>query len=144
MIFSGIYLLFYKRKMTSGIQLTDWLDKLDLSPSAKSVRLKEINKQAEKIFTRKWFLEYWQGERTALSAWLTWIFLGGIIMRVVLMLSLLKIAEHWFLVVLLIIVFMYKILSSIILWRCAKNSTPINKYFARTIAVLNVLTNFIR
>lgn len=140
----GIYLIFYKRKLDETIKPEVWLDKLNLSPNAKKVRLKEITKQTEKIFTRKWFLEYWQGERTAFSAWFTWLLIGDNLINIVIHSTIYLIASHWTFPVILAIFcifahLIYEILAFIMLWKCAKNSTPFNKYFARFLVVLYIL-----
>jgi len=68
---------FQKRKVGGDVKPTDWIDALNISPSAKRVHLKEFYKQTEKIFTSDWFLEYWHGQRSAFYAWFTWSLIGA-------------------------------------------------------------------
>lgn len=132
----GIYLLFRKKPYNSK-QEPYWIEKLNLTPEAKSVHLKQYYKQTEKFFSIKWFLEYWKGQRTAFHAWFVFYFSIGLIISTLLlfigefriqMLAENKIMLQGFFGIAYIA---YYILASIILWRCAANSTLFYKWFAR-------------
>jgi hypothetical protein len=139
LLISGIYLIFYKRKIVGEAQPPAWM--LDLPEPARSVRLKEFNKQVPKTFTGKWFLEYWRGQRSLFNAWFTWMLIGQWLLIIIegLTLSLLdqghtQFSEGIFASILLL----YLIMAAIILWRCAVNSTIFYKYVARIYAACNV------
>lgn len=135
----GIYLLFYKKKVENPNSLPAWINNSNLSPDSKNVHIKQFYKQTEKPFTKKWLLEYWHGKRSAFHAWFLFFFIFGITMKTA------RFASHGLpdnLVQLIInnkffegtfaaIFVTYYILISIILWRCAANSTAFNKWFAR-------------
>lgn len=143
----GVFLLFYKRKTSrlgsSELSSPAWLANSGLSPAAKNIHLKELNKQTEKIFTLRWILEYWRGQRSAFYAWFTWVLLGGIAIRASLIpisvFAGLSVEKLQYSGAYSLFIIIYCIFSSIILWRCAKNSTRPYKYFARFIAILPVL-----
>ena len=147
-VFIQMHTSFQKRKVGGDVKPTDWIDALNLPAAAKNVHLKEFNKQTERKFTAKWFREYWQGQRSAFYAWLTWSFIGAIIVNITLdgiaaLFISPSMQESWFDILTLIIGTIYSFFASVILWRCAKNSTRFYKYFARLIALANVPGNIL-
>lgn len=136
----GLYAATYKRKVNQHDNVIPKYFKY-LPIEAQNVHTKELNKQTYPSFTWKWFLEYWRGERSAFNAWLIWSFIGSFLVSTIglLFIFFLKFIGFSGLSVSIsftILFLMYSILSSIILWRCAKNSTTNYKFFARSIAIL--------
>ena len=142
---SGLYLAFYKRKTDSKPQPPEWMFNLPELP--RSMQLKEFYKQVYPAFTQKWFLEYWQGQRSAFKAWATWFFFGGLILGLMGGASIILFSGtgNFFAIlkVIRIIFFLYITMAAIILWRCAYNSTSFYKYFARIFAIYMVLSALI-
>jgi len=135
----GIFLLTYKRKGQPRVY-PKWFH--TLSPEAQQVHLKEWQKKTASMFTRHWFMEYWKGERSAFSAWFTWVFVGKLIVVIslLIMISMHSVIAGYFLVSYGILLILYSIMSSIILWKCAKNSTTGYKYFARFVAIISLVS----
>ncbi|MBX9703948.1 MAG: hypothetical protein K2X39_07315, partial [Silvanigrellaceae bacterium] len=129
LISSAIYLAFHKPKTVGTSQPPVWM--VNLPEPARNVRLKEFNKEISSVFTREWFFEYWRGERSPFNAWFTWFFMGGLGVSIGVFVSFfcnLNIAIEKFIPVVLVL---YVLMSGVILWRCAINSTTFYKYFAR-------------
>lgn len=122
----AFYFLF--RPKRKGIPTDELINKLNVSPAVKAVRLKEFNKQTAKIFTKAWVLEYWRGERSPWYAWWTWMFLGRLLVAVVfflLTIYVLGVNIHNDIKLALpfeIAFAIYTLLCSVILWRCSKNA----------------------
>lgn len=148
----GLYLAFHKRKLPPGVSPTAWIESLNLPEHAKNVRRKEATKNTAKLFTLDWLKEYWQGERTALSAFICWkigvpiLFLVGVSLASVVFGLLLPNKESITNLSLLIngfiiLVFVYRILSNVIWWKCAKNSTTFWKYAVRFLAAVGIISS---
>ncbi len=123
-----------------------YVESLNISPSAKAVRLKELNKQTAKIFSAEWFLEYFRGDRTAFYAWWTWFFIGRMaFVPIFLPLRLIQQAQEGapslaFIISVIVADLLFvlaQLLASVILWKCARNSTPFFKFFAKFWALVS-------
>lgn len=137
LILFGVFLLFYKRKGKDGAPA--WIATAALSDAAKDVHLSEYHKQTGKIGTKTWLLKYWRGQRSAFYAWFTWSFVGKFLLKAIISLCLIfSIDSIWPIYLLSAISIFYTIVAAIILWRCARNSTTFNKYFARIVAIFPV------
>lgn len=141
----GFYLLLHKKRANPEQEIKNpkWFK--NISVEARNVHTKELHKKTHTKFTLNWFLEYWQGERSAFYAWFTWLFIGQVIIAVigiVLLVIFLKptnLADLNIPISVRILFILYSLMGSIILWRCAKNSTRGFKYFARAIAILYLI-----
>lgn len=140
----GVYLLFHKRKIVGNPQPPKWI--YNLSAAAQNVHLNEFYKKTEQRYGWKWFLEYWRGERSAYSAWFTWLFaipfigvLCSAIVILVLNPSEASSLDALILTTFFVIFFIYDIFGAIILWKCARNSPVFFKYFARFTSVMIII-----
>lgn len=148
----AIYLLRYKGKNTDT---SAYVNTLNIPEFAKTVRLNELNKKTAPKFTKAWFLEYWQGKRTAFYAWSTWFVIGAIALRAItaafgfllgyasVSFSPLKLSPQAITIfgsLFDLINLCYLMLASVMLWRCANNSSLFFKYFSRLFVVV-VMSN---
>lgn len=140
----GFSLLFKSNPKTTMEDNENFIENLAINEYAKQVWLRELKKETAPIFTKTWFLEYLQGERTASSAWFTWflclkfIFIFPIEVTK-LFLNPSYLSNSIFLHSLFdSAVYMDMFLTTLgvyILWRCSKNSTKVWLWFARMYSV---------
>lgn len=129
-----------------------YADSLNVPDFAKSIRQKELTKQTARKFTKKWFLEYWHGERSPYYAWLTWSF--AILFLFIAPLEFIVLAiknpsfftedtnlsqVQWDTSTLINI---YNIFATVILWKCSKNASNFWKYLIRAIVIASFLIVF--
>ncbi len=136
------YLIIRKSKKTLVVndgEYPAWFDKLP--EPAQQIRLKEWHKKTEKIFTVKWFLEYWQGQRSAFHAWFNWILIPGIALFLLeRFLAPFHVKAH----ILLFIEIPFiplRIIGAIILWKCADHSIKKFKIVAKVFAAILLIIN---
>lgn len=164
----GIFLMFYKRNRglvtNSESDTLAYVNNMKVSETAKTVHFKEITKKTEKKFTKKWFLEYWHGDRSACYAWWTWSVGIAALVKLVLFLmfsilllfvnlstnainhepaTLNTLGNNLLFIAMEMLFLAYFIMASVILWRCAKNSTRFWLFFARFWAILVVVVGII-
>ncbi len=156
----GIFLLFYKRNrglVTNNESDTlAYVNRMKVSETAKTVHFKEITKKTAEKFTKKWFLEYWHGDRSACYAWWTWsvgiaaVAKLGLFLILPLIVNLsTKVMNHehaeldsagkLLFIATELLFLAYIIMASVIVWRCARNSTRFWQFFARFWAIFVVV-----
>lgn len=145
--------MFYKRKQPADANLTAWIEKLNITESAKEVRRKEANKQTAKRFTSAWLKEYCRGQRTAFSAWYCWFLCLPLITVCCIAVPILLILESFtnlktlsldnYFAIITILVCCYYITASYIWWKCAINSKKHWKYFIRISCAIIAIDKFV-
>lgn len=114
----------------------------NLPESAKRIHQKELEKQTGSLFSKRWFLEYWNGERSVVYAWLTWPVNGGILIKTLLFLESFFNASIQVSNIMETIYILYIPFSLLIVWKCANNSNKYNKFLSRLV-ILTILFYFV-
>lgn len=116
----------------------------DISPTAKSNLLKEIRQENSTLFSKNWFLEYWQGERSIFYAFFTWFFCVPFIPRWIFGLigdsiyqSYALYDSHLFDTLVAGLFMAYFALVFVIIWRCSNNSRTVMKWIMRGFFTIN-------
>lgn len=125
------------------------INNLQISEIAKQFRIRELKRETATRFTKKWLLEYFRGERSALSAWFTWLFCFRGIFFVALFSLFTPIFDLGHLVpislfaVIVLFMIIFTFIGAFVLWRCSKNSTRIWRSISRIYCLITILSLFI-